>query len=60
MKRSLVLTVLLSLTVLPIVKGALVGLQWALAMHGFDPDAEEDTSEPFDDAAEDDSARSRS
>ena len=43
------LTVLLSLAVLPIIKGALVGLQWALLMHGFDPDAEEDTYEPFDD-----------
>ena len=42
------LTVLLSLAVLPIIKGALVGLQWALLMHGFDPNAEEDTYEPFD------------
>ena len=39
---------LLSLAVLPIIKGALVGLQWALLMHGFDPNAEEDTYEPFD------------
>ena len=23
---------------LPVVKGAIVGLQWALYMHGFDPD----------------------
>jgi len=29
------LTVLLSLLILPRVKGALVGLQWALRMHGF-------------------------
>lgn len=29
------LTVLLSLVLLPRVKGALVGLQWALRMHGF-------------------------
>jgi uncharacterized protein (DUF983 family) len=35
------LTVLLALIVLPPVKGALVALQWALLMHGFDPDAEE-------------------
>jgi len=31
------LTLILALTVLPIVKGALVALQWALLMHGFDP-----------------------
>lgn len=31
------LTVLLSLLLLPRIKGALVGLQWALRMHGFDP-----------------------
>jgi uncharacterized protein (DUF983 family) len=30
------LTILLSLLLLPIVKGALVGLQWALRMHGFE------------------------
>ncbi len=30
------LTVLLSLALLPIVKGAIVGLQWALKMHGFE------------------------
>ena len=35
------LTLILALTVLPIVKGALVALQWALLMHGFDPGAEE-------------------
>jgi uncharacterized protein (DUF983 family) len=29
------LTLVLSLTLLPVVKGALVGLQWALRMHGF-------------------------
>src|SRR5262249_15963251 len=34
------LTLILALTVLPIVKGALVALQWALLMHGFDPDEE--------------------
>lgn len=31
------LTVLLCLAFLPVAKGALVGLQWALYMHGFDP-----------------------
>jgi uncharacterized protein (DUF983 family) len=30
------LTLILSLCLLPRVKGALVGLQWALRMHGFD------------------------
>jgi len=29
------LTLILSLSILPRVKGALVGLQWALKMHGF-------------------------
>ena len=51
------LTVLLSLALLPIIKGALVSLQWALLMHGFDPEAEEDSYEPFDDAAERDRRR---
>jgi uncharacterized protein (DUF983 family) len=39
------LTVILSLLLLPPVKGALVGVQWALRMHGFggEPDA---TTEP--------------
>lgn len=37
------LTVLLCLLLLPPVKGALVGYQWALRMHGFDP-----TSEDYD------------
>ena len=30
------LTILLSLTLLPVVKGSLVALQWALRMHGFE------------------------
>jgi uncharacterized protein (DUF983 family) len=30
-------TLLLSLLLLPRIKGALVGFQWALRMHGFDP-----------------------
>ena len=42
------LTVLLSLALLPPVKGALVGLQWALLMHGFDPEAKDDGYEPFE------------
>ena len=42
------LTVLLALLLLPPIKGALVGLQWALLMHGFDPNAEEEKIEPFD------------
>jgi uncharacterized protein (DUF983 family) len=44
------LTVALALLLLPPVKGALVGLQWALRMHGFDPDFKEETVESFDDA----------
>ena len=38
------LVLLLSLTLLPMMKGAVVGLQWAVRMHGFeepDPDAPE-------------------
>jgi uncharacterized protein (DUF983 family) len=35
-------TIALSLALLPVIKGAIVGLQWALYMHGFDPeDAEQ-------------------
>ena len=34
------LTLLLSLLMLPRIKGALVGLQWALRMHGFAGDAQ--------------------
>ena len=36
------LTILLALVVLAPVKGALVALQWALLMHGFDPEAKEE------------------
>ena len=43
------LTLLLSLALLPPIKGALVGLQWALRMHGFDPRSPE--HEPFPPAA---------
>jgi uncharacterized protein (DUF983 family) len=38
------LTLLLSLVLLPVIKGALVGLQWANRMHGFG--GVEDTPEP--------------
>jgi uncharacterized protein (DUF983 family) len=34
------LTIILSLTFLPMIKGALIGYQWALRMHGFDDAAE--------------------
>jgi uncharacterized protein (DUF983 family) len=36
------LTVLLALIMLPPIKGALVALQWALLMHGFDPDTKDE------------------
>src|SRR5262249_42337541 len=35
------LTIILALVLLPRIKGALVGLQWALRMHGFDPNGSE-------------------
>jgi uncharacterized protein (DUF983 family) len=37
------LTLILTLLLLPLVKGTIVALQWALYMHGFDPDGDEDT-----------------
>lgn len=36
------LTIVLSLWLLPIVKGAVVGMQWAKYMHGFDPRGADD------------------
>ncbi|MTI16377.1 DUF983 domain-containing protein [Rhodobacteraceae bacterium RKSG542] len=36
------LTIVMSLAMLRPIKGALVGLQWALKMHGFDPNSRED------------------
>ncbi len=36
------LTVILSLLLLPSVKGTIVALQWALFMHGFDPGGDEE------------------
>ncbi len=41
------LTAALCLTLLPVCKGAVVGLQWALHMHGFDPNSEEAAVEPL-------------
>lgn len=35
-----ILATLVSLISLPMVKGAVVGLQWALRLHGFDPEAD--------------------
>jgi uncharacterized protein (DUF983 family) len=35
------LTLILTLLLLPLVKGTIVALQWALYMHGFDPDSDE-------------------
>lgn len=39
------LTIILSLVLLPPIKGALIGLQWALYMHGFDPETQDDLPE---------------
>jgi uncharacterized protein (DUF983 family) len=51
------LTVLLALLILPSIKGALVGLQWALLMHGFDRNAEEEKIESFNAALGNDRGR---
>jgi uncharacterized protein (DUF983 family) len=40
------LVLILSLGLLRPVKGAIIGLQWALYMHGFDPRRGEDKAEP--------------
>jgi uncharacterized protein (DUF983 family) len=40
------LTVIMSLVLLPRVKGALVGLQWALRMHGFGGDNDQPVPDP--------------
>lgn len=42
------LTLVLSLALLPPLKGMLVNLQWALRMHGFDPASEEREAPPDD------------
>ena len=36
------LTLILTLLLLPSVKGTIVALQWALYMHGFDPNGEDE------------------
>ena len=41
------ITVGLSLWLLPRVKGAIVGLQWANRMHGFNPNHEPDSFSPY-------------
>jgi uncharacterized protein (DUF983 family) len=43
------LTLIVTLLVLPMVKGALVALQWALVMHGFDPEAKEEIGDGLPD-----------
>jgi uncharacterized protein (DUF983 family) len=40
-------TIALCMGLLPVIKGAIVGLQWALYMHGFDPEAEESALGPL-------------
>ena len=40
-----ILSIVVSLISLPIVKGAVVGLQWALELHGFAPEAALDEKE---------------
>ena len=44
------LTVILALLLLPPIKGTLIGLQWALLMHGFDPQAEHEVIQSFDES----------
>ncbi len=46
------LTLALSLSLLPIVKGALVGLQWALRMHGFGEGIDPSDPQPMADPNE--------
>ena len=45
------LTLILSLTFLPPMKGAVVGLQWALRMHGFDQSGGSQLSDGFETAS---------
>ena len=42
------MTVVLSLLLLPRVKGGLIGLQWALGMHGFGPGPDPSEPDPID------------
>ena len=52
------MTLILALVLLPPVKGALIGFQWAMRMHGFDPaDDEHDPVPPSQRAADDMAAR---
>lgn len=39
------LAIVMPLAMLPSIKGGVVGLQWALRMHGFDPNHKEDAAE---------------
>ncbi|MBP0578840.1 DUF983 domain-containing protein [Labrys sp. LIt4] len=41
------LTVVLSLVLLPMIKGAIIGLQWANRMHGFSGKADPDSFSPY-------------
>jgi uncharacterized protein (DUF983 family) len=45
------LTLILTLVLLPSVKGTIVALQWALYMHGFDPNSDEEMDLAGGDAA---------
>jgi hypothetical protein len=49
--------VILALAILLPIKGALVGLQWALRMHGFDPEGDNELVPRFEDFAGSDRAR---
>ncbi len=51
------LTVILALVILMPIKGALVGLQWALRMHGFDPEGENELVPRFEDFVGSDRSR---
>jgi uncharacterized protein (DUF983 family) len=41
------LTVVLSLVLLPMIKGAIIGLQWANRMHGFSGEPDPDAISPY-------------
>ncbi len=51
------MTLILSLLLLPVMKGAVVGLQWALRMHGFGP--QDDPAYDFDEEDEADATTIR-
>ena len=48
-----ILSIVISLISLPIVKGAVVGLQWALELHGFAPETETPENAKPEDTKED-------